>query len=214
MIGCLAGYVGGGMLGRLLDRALGVVERRVDTIPPAQVVAGTLGAIAGASAARAPRAAGRRCCSRRGRAIPLAGLLVVDHGLARLPHPRQQEREGARDARPVDATARARAGVRRARRAPRRLVGRDGRAAAPARALRHPRLATCSCRASCSTRCRGSATRRTRRAAGARRAAWRRSRRCATKGRCACTCSTTRCPTTSRSTPSSSRSPSGCSSAC
>ena len=51
MIGCLAGYVGGGMLGRLLDRALGAVERRVDTIPPAQVVAGTLGAIAGASAA-------------------------------------------------------------------------------------------------------------------------------------------------------------------
>lgn len=51
MVGCLAGYVGGGMFGRLLDRALGVVERKVDAVPPAQVVAGTLGAIAGASVA-------------------------------------------------------------------------------------------------------------------------------------------------------------------
>jgi uncharacterized protein YacL len=49
MIGCLAGYVGGGMLGRILDRALGVVERRADRMPPAQLVAGTLGAVAGAA---------------------------------------------------------------------------------------------------------------------------------------------------------------------
>ena len=48
MVGCLAGYVGGGIFGRILDRALGVVERRVDDMPPAQVVAGTLGAVAGA----------------------------------------------------------------------------------------------------------------------------------------------------------------------
>jgi uncharacterized protein YacL len=51
MLGCLLGYVTGGIFGRLLDRALGAVERRVDAVPPAQVVAGTLGAIAGASVA-------------------------------------------------------------------------------------------------------------------------------------------------------------------
>jgi uncharacterized protein YacL len=50
MIGCLLGYVTGGMFGRILERALGVVERRVDTMPPAQVVAGTMGAVAGAAA--------------------------------------------------------------------------------------------------------------------------------------------------------------------
>lgn len=51
MLGCLAGYVGGGVLGRLLERALGVVERRVEAVPPARVVAGALGAIVGASIA-------------------------------------------------------------------------------------------------------------------------------------------------------------------
>src|SRR5262245_15172309 len=51
MVGCLAGYVAGGVLGRLLHRALGAVERRVDDVPPARVVAGALGAIAGASVA-------------------------------------------------------------------------------------------------------------------------------------------------------------------
>ncbi len=48
MLGCLAGYVGGGMFGRLVERALGAVERRVDHVPPAQVLAGSLGAIGGA----------------------------------------------------------------------------------------------------------------------------------------------------------------------
>ena len=51
MIGCLFGYVGGGMLGRVLDKAVGVVERRVDRRSPARFVAGTLGAIAGSTLA-------------------------------------------------------------------------------------------------------------------------------------------------------------------
>jgi uncharacterized protein YacL len=50
MIGCLAGYVTGGMFGRVIERALGVVERRVDKLPAAQVVAGTVGAVLGAIA--------------------------------------------------------------------------------------------------------------------------------------------------------------------
>jgi uncharacterized protein YacL len=53
MLGCLVGYLSGGTLGRLLERALGVVERRVDQVPAAQVVAGAIGAIAGAAAAAA-----------------------------------------------------------------------------------------------------------------------------------------------------------------
>jgi uncharacterized protein YacL len=47
MLGCLAGYVSGGLLGRLLERAMGMVERKVERVPPAQVVAGALGAIGG-----------------------------------------------------------------------------------------------------------------------------------------------------------------------
>ncbi len=47
MLGCLIGYVGGGVIGRLLDRAVGAVERRADSLPPAQVVAGSLGAVGG-----------------------------------------------------------------------------------------------------------------------------------------------------------------------
>ena len=53
MLGCLLGYVGGGLLGRLLDRAVGVVESRAERLPPAQVVAGTLGALGGAFAGAA-----------------------------------------------------------------------------------------------------------------------------------------------------------------
>ena len=49
MIGCLAGYVGGGIFGRVLERALGVVERRMDDLPAAQIVAGTAGAVVGAT---------------------------------------------------------------------------------------------------------------------------------------------------------------------
>jgi uncharacterized protein YacL len=51
MLGCLFGYVAGGVLGRLLDRALGGLERRVDRSSPARMVAGTLGAIAGSALA-------------------------------------------------------------------------------------------------------------------------------------------------------------------
>ena len=51
MLGCLFGYVSGGILGRVLDKALGVVERRVDRRSPARFVAGTLGAIAGSTLA-------------------------------------------------------------------------------------------------------------------------------------------------------------------
>src|SRR4029077_8735446 len=46
-LGCLLGYVTGGFFGRLIERALGAVERRVDTKSPAQFIAGTLGAIVG-----------------------------------------------------------------------------------------------------------------------------------------------------------------------
>lgn len=47
MVGCLVGYVGGGMVGRLLERAIGVVERRADRLPAPEVVAGALGAVCG-----------------------------------------------------------------------------------------------------------------------------------------------------------------------
>ena len=51
MLGCLLGYVSGGSLGRVLDKALGVVEKRVDRRSPARFLAGTLGAIAGSALA-------------------------------------------------------------------------------------------------------------------------------------------------------------------
>ena len=51
ILGCLLGYVAGGFFGRLLDRALGAVERRVETKSPAQFIAGTFGAIAGGALA-------------------------------------------------------------------------------------------------------------------------------------------------------------------
>jgi uncharacterized protein YacL len=51
MLGCLFGYVTGGLLGRGLDRALGAVEQRVEPTQPARFLAGTLGAIAGAGLA-------------------------------------------------------------------------------------------------------------------------------------------------------------------
>jgi uncharacterized protein YacL len=47
IVGCLAGYVSGGLLGRILERALGAVERRMDRLPAAQVLAGTMGALGG-----------------------------------------------------------------------------------------------------------------------------------------------------------------------
>jgi uncharacterized protein YacL len=48
ILGCLFGYVAGGLLGRTLDRAFGAVERKVDRGSPARVLAGMLGALVGA----------------------------------------------------------------------------------------------------------------------------------------------------------------------
>jgi len=75
MLGCLAGYVGGGVIGRLLERAVGAVERRVERVPPAQVVAGALGAIGGGMAAILI-AVPIVWLVPGGLGIPLAGLLV------------------------------------------------------------------------------------------------------------------------------------------
>jgi uncharacterized protein YacL len=51
MLGCLLGYVSGGALGRVLDKAVGIVEARVDRRSPARIVAGMLGAISGCALA-------------------------------------------------------------------------------------------------------------------------------------------------------------------
>jgi uncharacterized protein YacL len=75
MVGCLVGYVSGGVLGRLLDRAVGVVEKKAERIPPAQVVAGALGAIGGGMVAMlisVPLV----LLVPGGLGIPIAGLLV------------------------------------------------------------------------------------------------------------------------------------------
>jgi len=48
LLGCLVGYVGGGVLGRLLLRAVGAVERRVDRAPAATVAVGSIGGVLGA----------------------------------------------------------------------------------------------------------------------------------------------------------------------
>jgi len=44
ILGCLCGYLVGGVLGRLLERAAGSVERRVDRVPLPQMFAGIVGA--------------------------------------------------------------------------------------------------------------------------------------------------------------------------
>lgn len=75
VLGCLAGYVGGGILGRLLDRAVGAFERRTERIPAAEVVAGTLGAIGGAFAGVVP-AIPVALLLPRPIGLPLAGLIV------------------------------------------------------------------------------------------------------------------------------------------
>lgn len=69
MVGCLVGYVGGGVIGRLLERALGAVERRTDQLPAPEVVAGALGAVGGGIAGGAI-------------GVPLALLLPARMGLA------------------------------------------------------------------------------------------------------------------------------------
>lgn len=43
MVGCLAGYLVGGIFGRLLDRVVGVAERRSDRVPVPQLLCGVLG---------------------------------------------------------------------------------------------------------------------------------------------------------------------------
>jgi uncharacterized protein YacL len=52
MLGCLLGYVGGGVFGRVLERALGIVERSASRLPAPQFLAavagGALGGMAGA----------------------------------------------------------------------------------------------------------------------------------------------------------------------
>jgi uncharacterized protein YacL len=53
ILGCLLGYVGGGLVGRTLERAVGAVERRVERRHPIEVVAGTIGAVGGAVAGAA-----------------------------------------------------------------------------------------------------------------------------------------------------------------
>jgi len=50
ILGCLLGYVGGGVVGRTLERAVGAVERRVERRHPIEVVAGTIGGVGGAVA--------------------------------------------------------------------------------------------------------------------------------------------------------------------
>ena len=161
MLGCLFGYVAGGLLGRTLDRALGAVERKVDR----ELARPRARRHARRARRRRPRAradpARRRCSSRRTLAVVDRRPRRVDLRLARLPHRGPPERGGARDARPVDAPARARAGVRRARRPARRHVGGDGRPAPAARPAPVCSAAISWWRASCSTRCRVSPTRPT-----------------------------------------------------
>jgi uncharacterized protein YacL len=48
MLGCLIGYLCGGVLGRLLERAAGVVERSVERLPLPQFLAGMVGGGIGA----------------------------------------------------------------------------------------------------------------------------------------------------------------------
>src|ERR1043165_10284232 len=79
VVGCLAGYVTGGTFGRLIERAVGVVERRVETRSPAQFIAGTLGAIVGGALALVIVLPVSLLLSERG-AAPLAGLAVGGMG--------------------------------------------------------------------------------------------------------------------------------------
>jgi len=75
VLGCLAGYVTGGFFGRLIERALGAVERRVETRSPAQFIAGTLGAIVGGALALVIMLPFSLLLPERV-AVPLAGLGV------------------------------------------------------------------------------------------------------------------------------------------
>ncbi|MDQ1520969.1 MAG: hypothetical protein QOI55_2042 [Actinomycetota bacterium] len=75
VLGCLVGYVGGGLLGRLLERAVGAVEHRVERLPPAAFLAGALGALGGALAG-ATLAVPLVVVAPARVALPLGGLLI------------------------------------------------------------------------------------------------------------------------------------------
>lgn len=47
MLGCLAGYVCGGIFGRLIERGMGVVERSTERLPGPELLAGGAGAMIG-----------------------------------------------------------------------------------------------------------------------------------------------------------------------
>jgi uncharacterized protein YacL len=51
MVGCLTGYVGGGMVGRFVDRGIGVVEARTREIPATRLIALCVGGVGGGVAA-------------------------------------------------------------------------------------------------------------------------------------------------------------------
>lgn len=46
-LGAATGYVAGGIVGRLLRQVMGVAERRVESLPAARLLVGTVGAVAG-----------------------------------------------------------------------------------------------------------------------------------------------------------------------
>ncbi|HEY7137647.1 MAG TPA: PIN domain-containing protein [Acidimicrobiia bacterium] len=75
MLGCLVGYVVGGIFGRLLERAVGVVERHVEPLPAAQVMAGFVGGVVGALGG-ATLAAPIALLAPPQVALPAGGLLV------------------------------------------------------------------------------------------------------------------------------------------
>lgn len=75
MLGCLAGYVTGGVLGRLLEKGVGVVERRVERLPAAGLLAGAAGGVMGALAGFIAAAPALVLLPPRV-SIPIAGLAV------------------------------------------------------------------------------------------------------------------------------------------
>ncbi len=180
MLGCLVGYVLGGFLGRSLTRVVGVVERRIDRLPPSAVLAGLVGGTAGAvigATLAAPVLVlfdpARRTAARRSHR--------VDHRVHRVPDRGAPERSAVRSPRPLDPSARPRHAVRRratGSSSTRRRSWTASSSRSPARASSGP---TSWFRGSCSTSCRGSATPATIRAPGAPNGASRVSTRCAAK---------------------------------
>ncbi|MEZ5171735.1 MAG: hypothetical protein R3A49_13475 [Acidimicrobiia bacterium] len=75
MLGCLAGYVTGGVLGRLLEKGVGVVERRVERLPAAGLLAGAAGGVLGAMAGLVASVPVFVLVEPR-LSIPIAGLLI------------------------------------------------------------------------------------------------------------------------------------------